>query len=397
MTLRPVRLLENVWSTYGRRQLLFGMTALGLARGFNFNNLLTAQNIEPPDWHSRMGNIRVSDRTDDHYWVPAVLSRQQAGLRGPVKIVIDEWSRTEYDRDGNTLTWRRKHRDGSEWGNTWTYDEAGHLLKATLGTSTTEEIYSYDEMGRLLSIKEIPTPDRPFERQVVGNQTTFHYDQQGRKTEIRSVARIPDNMKVWFPSDSVKRRVATAIGINSMFADLGFVDYDTHTDAQGNFARTIKTIYNDRDQPTETHAYDADWRLMSSIVRTYNAKGEIDGLKVLEYPIFRRNKQVPDQFMMESEESYSHDSQGRVTEAILDPWVLCGNLIRTYIHNDHSDIAEECTTFAIDRDSAGFNLDENSNLVPAPWPAPPPIVQSRPLHVPVAVAVVLRRRELTYY
>jgi hypothetical protein len=73
-----------------RRQLLFGMTALGLAKWVNLNDVLSFQNIETPDWWPAAGNIRASDC-------------QQAGLRGPVKIIIDEWCRTEYDRDGNAL------------------------------------------------------------------------------------------------------------------------------------------------------------------------------------------------------------------------------------------------------------------------------------------------------
>jgi hypothetical protein len=38
-----------------RRQLLLGMTALGLAKDFNLNDLLTPQDIETAGWQANKG------------------------------------------------------------------------------------------------------------------------------------------------------------------------------------------------------------------------------------------------------------------------------------------------------------------------------------------------------
>src|SRR2546425_5296454 len=152
-----------------RRQLLFGMTALALT-DVKFDCLLNAQSIETASSPPTASNIRKSDR-------------EKRGLRGPVRMCIgDESSTTEYDLNGNILSERGTDSRG-KWGMTWAYDGDGRLLKYTWSGSdgsTTEQIYSYDETGRLLSITDSS-----------GDRTDFRYDKQGRKMRVQSFAPKP--------------------------------------------------------------------------------------------------------------------------------------------------------------------------------------------------------------
>ena len=69
-----------------------------------------------------------------------VSDRDKAGLRGPVKTVVDEqtFSRpdgqpivaadtTKYTPDGKILEVRHRNPDGSEWVRTYTYDSGGRF------------------------------------------------------------------------------------------------------------------------------------------------------------------------------------------------------------------------------------------------------------------------------
>ena len=81
----------------------------------------------------------------------------------------------------------------------------------------------------------------------------------------------------------------------------------------------------------------------------------------------------------ESKKSYTYDSQGRITEAVLNYGAFSSNVSRMYTYNDHGDVAEERTTFT--KSSSGlpagvtFHSDENGNLLPdkppSEWPPQP--------------------------
>src|SRR5215475_86322 len=113
-----------------RRQLLFGMTALGIASRFDLNNLLHAQ------------DVNASGTTSD----TAISDRGRDGLRGLVKQCIMDGGVTEYDINGNILSRCSQNQGDSNWISRWTYDNAGHLQKFT-STNTNgpnfEESYLY--------------------------------------------------------------------------------------------------------------------------------------------------------------------------------------------------------------------------------------------------------------
>src|SRR5580700_8382741 len=146
-----------------RRQLLIGMTALGLARNLTLPDLLKAQSVETDDSLLPTTSVTASDRERD-------------GLRGPVRMSVvevgsDFGTTKEYDLDGRLLASRSTYSGGSESENTRTYDAEGRLLRSTNKSerSSSVQLYSYDERGRLLSITNSNGP-----------RTDFHYDSDGR-------------------------------------------------------------------------------------------------------------------------------------------------------------------------------------------------------------------------
>jgi YD repeat-containing protein len=393
-----------------RRQLLLGMTALAVGSP-GLNVLLDAQS---------MGTANQSSGTNTR-----LSNREAAGLRGRVKTCVEGSVTTEYDPAGRIVSRRWSDNvDGSAMMGTsietWTYDGSGHLLKATSRNpdgSPAEQVCSYDENGRILSIIE-----------GSGNRTNFQYDARGRKTEIRSLADKPAEPR------------AAAVGLDLVFADVEG-DSGFGPESAGN-ASSIKTTYNPRDQPEETQAYDADGRLLSRLVRTYDGKGRITDVKtIVEDPtsLFPAKAQAdmikesgvsPDEMraqlkkvfgsLGESRKAYTYDSQGRITQAVLNYGVFPGNVSRTYTYNDNGDVAEEHTTFT--KNSSGlpagvtFQADENGNLIPdkppSEWPPQPDLPGPSEVHYTYQYdsydnwtgrtitregSTFTTRRELTYY
>jgi YD repeat-containing protein len=130
-----------------RRQLLFGATALGLVTNLSLNHPLIAQ----------VGKVIGRGGLSD---------RERAGLRGPVKTCIDfmedveaESMCAEYGTDGRLLVCR--------------YISNG---------SRVEQVYSYDGMGRLIGVTD----------GGADGTDEFHYDEQGKKTRVRTVPPRPD-------------------------------------------------------------------------------------------------------------------------------------------------------------------------------------------------------------
>ena len=360
-----------------RRQLLFGMTALAMG-GSGLNDLLNAQSTETANFSSGTSKAGMSDR-------------ERSGLRGPVRTCVEEGSiTTEYDPDGRMVRrrWPANAGGGSESVETWTYDTSGRLRRATSRNrdgSPAEKVYVYDDEGRLLSIIE-----------GNGDRTDFQYNEQGRKTEIRSLAQKPD-----------ERQGAVAMGMDLVFAD---IDGSLRFDFPGG-ASTIKTIYNERDQPTEVQAYGADGRLLNRLVRTYDATGRITDVRtIIEDPtsmfpaearaqmlaesglppdeVRAELKKVLSAFIGDSGKSYTYDSQGRIKEAIVREGVLQGKVNRTYTYNDNGEIAEERTTFSKDPSSlplgVSFHPDEYGHLVPdkppSEWPPQPDLPKPSAVH-----------------
>lgn len=313
--------------------------------------------------------------------------RDKAGLRGPVRTVSVGSTKSEYDPGGRLITTRwlsNPDSKASEMIETWSYDSSGRLLTDTVRTASgalTEKAYSYDDKGRLLRIVE-----------GSGDHTSFRYDEEGGKAEIRELMHKADDQEG-----------AKATGVDLIFADAeGTLGYGL--DGIRNASR-MRTIYNERDQPTETHAFDADGHLLSRIARTYDEKHRITGLQVINedpgslFPakqmaevaaqsgvpldeIKAQMKKAMSAMMGESARYFTYDAQGRRTKIVLRNPPL-GEVSRTCSYNDQGDVVEERTTFARDsRFPVGvpFHRDETGNLVPenppSEWPPQPQFPES---------------------
>jgi len=118
-----------------RRQVLLGMTAMGLAGQFNLGQLSSAQSVET--------NSPVSKA--EHQQLTA---REWAGLRGPVKTCVEDTpiyqgrsvTTKEYGFDGELLSFRSeidgqpsRSFSASDFLDTEVRDSQGRLLKKVYG------------------------------------------------------------------------------------------------------------------------------------------------------------------------------------------------------------------------------------------------------------------------
>jgi YD repeat-containing protein len=269
--------------------------------------------------------------------------RDKAGLRGPVKTVLDEQTfsgadgqqllatiTSEYASDGRILEVRTGNPDGSEWVTSYTYHSDGRLLKTVSGkvnsAPSSETTYSHNEGRRLVGVKSSDS-----------NQIRYEYDDRGRKSVIESY-------------DSQPLPPNTAYAPHWEGTDLGFATY---------LGGTLTTLYNDQGVATGAQFYDAEGKLVGHIVRKFDAEGRViaeeqfaDAPRDLMLPEEIRSELNPEQikslgaFVAGAENranSYSYDAHGRVTErhrrgGPFDDEVT----ITTY--NDHGDKASERTT-----------------------------------------------------
>jgi hypothetical protein len=194
---------------------------------------------------------------------PATMSDlTQRGLRGTVKSCTETTTHpavtdadgkthqyhseytTEYDSNGRILVTRRRNSDGSHWVTRSDYDPTSRLLKTASGVeggTITETTYSYDQQGRLLNITAGDKPDSP---------AVFRYDERGRKSKI----------EVSSPADYRS---------NIAFGGSPFEAADRAPNLPSGGSAT--TLYDDHDRATEVQVRDASGKLVSRVLRRYNA------------------------------------------------------------------------------------------------------------------------------
>jgi len=294
--------------------------------------------------------------------------RDKAGLRGPVKTVVNEqtFSRvdgqqfltsttTEYARDGRIVEQQIGNTDGSTWVTSYSYYTDGRLLKTISGkegsTVDSQTTYLYDDAHRLVGVESSK------------GKISYQYDEKGRKSAVESY-------------DSKPLPPNTAYAPHWEGSDLGFAPYS---------GGTLTTSYNEQGVATGAERRNADGTLAGHIVREFDAAGRVvaeeqvaDAAQV-SLPEEFRSKLNPEQMksvnamiagMQNSVISYSYDAQGRVTERHRSGGVF-GEQVTVTTYNDHGDKASERETTVMRSDTGPWNLTEAGAFVPSGKPNPP--------------------------
>ena len=337
--------------------LTIGGVAVGAAGVPEFI-LANSQSTETQSPSSATGSIHISHR-------------EKAELRGPVRTCGEETvypsgkslTTTEYSLDGKLLTTRFVRSNGSELVKSQTYDADGRLVKTAsgeLGDPATESLYAYDDAGRLRSITNSPEK---------GKRTDFSYDEQGgRKTTTQGFQRTQDTDAGESQTSHRSNEVSFFTGSPWDAAESGF-----GVPAGG----SVTTIYGENDQPTEAQVRDAEGRLASRVIRTYDANGRIiEENRILENPALLElsaglnDKQLETWKSIMSGKngtgtSYTYDAQGRVTEVRERNWE--GDRVTTSSFNEHGDKSEDRMTVTTDNRAFpghSFSMDENGTIIP---------------------------------
>lgn len=230
--------------------------------------------------------------------------REQAGLRGPVRVCELEcdyvypdhhWvmhTRDVYSREGNPLERTHRNPNGTEWSIVWRYDEAGRLRhREQQGEAPELYTYTYDALGRL---ERVMVGERAFE--------SVRYGEDGTRTVTQYPGRMP-------PNTGVDIRVMLHLSADAVAVTTTF-------DAGG---RTVRKVL-----------YDADDRVVRRIGFVYDERGLLA----------EEGEAVGGNIREDFRNVYRHDTAGRRIE--IDQ--RCGGWGRhrtVYAYNERGDVEEQ--------------------------------------------------------
>jgi hypothetical protein len=235
-----------------RRQVLAGMTAMGVVGSLNLHELLKAQSVESTNKNAAARFAHMSDG-----------ERQE--MLGPVKNSVQEGlgvvTTTEYGPDGKFLSFHSEYDDGkpshssSDSSYSEDRDAQGRILRFRSPNQEgviKETSYDYDKKtGRLLTITNNQDSDR----------TVFHYTDDG-KTSIQTFD--PKNYRTdgYFGGCSAWRKSAMGFGV-----PMGGI---------------VTTTYDKSDNPIELQIHTPDGQRITRMVRTYYPEGQLKEERTLE-------------------------------------------------------------------------------------------------------------------
>jgi len=320
-----------------RRQLLVGMTAMGLVSQLNISQLLHAQSVDSTNQNSRTKRFYPPD-----------LDLNEP--RGPVKTCVEERTAPdggvmthvyEYSPDGKMIS-SRFEQDGrpsfstDDYQHTEVRDDEGRLVKfvsGPRGAPGREYSYAYDQAGRMLTTTNNENSDR----------IEYHYGPDGLMTSVQS----------FDPKTIERTRNAAFAGSPWDASDCGF---GVPTGSK------VITTYDKDNNGTELRVLTGDGQLVTQIVRKYDPAGLLLEEKPLQQnlaflmldrmPPERRASLTPE--WMEavnasmagkkpSQTTYKYDGHGRFIEKV-DRNMIFENTI-TIRYNDYGDRIEERRTF----------------------------------------------------
>jgi YD repeat-containing protein len=270
--------------------------------------------------------------------------RETAGLRGPVKVCVEESvgspgskSSREYTLDGKLLTIRYDYADGPESIFTYTYDDAGRSLSITNNRNSDRTDFRYDEHG---GVTEILTFDP---KTIEGNRNAA------------------TTASAW---DAPRSGMGVPMG------------------------GTATIVHDENRKPVELQVRGADGDVVARVVRSYNADGRISEERpTLENPaaLFLERISPEERAQLspvhvkamnkamatmsrgrgESGKVYSYDAQGRVTH--LRETNFAFEKTTTILYNHHGDVEKINMTFGDNLavlHSVSYSVDEEGNLTP---------------------------------
>lgn len=262
---------------------------------------------------------------------------EKGDLQGPVEACTVEI--TVLGQSGETIAkflhTEKYNFDGSVYqvlvdGGTWrsiTYDDHGRELAGWWdGSPDSEETYSYDDQGRLTSIKGPDVTD------------TFEYDALGRKTRIEK------------PNVEYSPEEAQSLIYGGALGGLDNPDLLVLPPDRG----LVKTLFNEHDQAVESQVYDADGDLMSRLSFQYDAKGRVTEFMCYHRALDFSRSPATGQLIVKprasgnatgdlvQQISYKYDDQGRVVE--VNERSVGEATVTKKAYNEHGNVLEEIKT-----------------------------------------------------
>jgi hypothetical protein len=298
-------------------------------------------------------------------------ARAKAGLRGPVRICSEEivqtypggsytlLQTTEYTSDGRVASFRSRGQDSREWLTIYQYDSSGRLLRTTSGPADAAPAdrsvtsFRYDKAGTLEAITG------------AGGQpiAEFGRDDQGRRIKIMPVPELPASSTTTASAD-VWEGGELSLGAMSK--------------------GSIVTVFDDKGLPIEGQSRDAEGKIVTRIIRSYDANGHATGDRLIPVnttgavPAELAAQLNPEQLktvgafigsqFSKGETTLKYDSDGRLVEKRRSLPVL-GDQITTIAYNDHGDISLERTAQQLSAQAGiEYGLTEDGKMVPTSKP-----------------------------